>query len=220
MVGTLGMCCMLSILYINMCRKHLCVFSVSSWPHLDAQSSYFLNRIDSVERFVGSWMLILRNDLAGASSGFFNLPWTEYQQGFGSPTTLYWIGLDRLHQLTQGNCQARFDLQFEDETWHYVQYSRFSVGDSSTNYTLTIGGYSGDAGYDAMAASNGRQFTTYDADNDGYEGKNWASAFGGGFWFDIPPRAFITTSTNRFVFMWFTSNGWMHLNVVEISLLC
>ena len=99
-------------------------------------------------------MSILRNDLAGSSSGFFHLPWTQYQQGFGSPTALYWIRLDRLHQLTQGNCQVRFDLQYKaDGTWHYAQYSSFSVGDSSTNYTLTIGGWSGDAGYDAMAKS-------------------------------------------------------------------
>ena len=55
-------------------------------------------------------VLIFRNDYAGSSSGFFNRPWTQYQQGFGSPTALYWIGLDRLHEVSQRNCKIRFDF--------------------------------------------------------------------------------------------------------------
>ena len=164
-------------------------------------------------------MLILRNDLAGSTSGFFNRQWSEYQQGFGSPTTLYWIGLDRLHQLTRVNCPVRFDLQDRTGTWHYAQYSSFLIGDSSTNYTLTMGGYSGDTGYDAMAYSNGRQFSTYDADHDG--GHNCASAYGGGFWWNGCGTALLTTSTGSGGFAWYTtSSGWMLLNVVEVSLLC
>ena len=163
--------------------------------------------------------MILRNDLAGSSSGFFNLPWTRYQQGFGSPTALYWIGLDRLHQLTQENCPARFDLQDRNGTWRYAQYSSFSVGDSSTNYTLTIGGYSGDAGYDAMVNSNGHQFSTYDATNTwAYE---CASAYGGGFWYGDCASAALTTSAPGFGFLWsIYPAGWMYLNVVQVSLLC
>ena len=146
--------------------------------------------------------LILQNDYTGSSSEFFNLPWTQYQQGFGSPRALYWIGLDTLHQLTQANCQVRFDLQSTDGTWHYAQYFTFSVGNSSTDYTLTIGGYSGDTGKDAMSYSNGRQFSTYDADHDGWSG-NCASNFGGGFWYGGGcSAAYITTSTTSSDFWW------------------
>ena len=167
-------------------------------------------------------MLILRNDYAGSSSWFLDRPWTQYQQRFGSPTALYWIGLDRLHQLTQGNCQVRFDLQNKaDGTWHYAQYSRFSVGNSSTYYRLTIGGWSGDTGFDAMALNNGQQFSTYDADHDGLSGGNCASSFGGGFWYGHNcGSAGITTSTTSGGFLWYTSSGWMPLNVAEVSLLC
>ena len=147
---------------------------------------------------------------------FFNRPWTSYQQGFGSPTSLYWIGLDRLHQLTQINCQVRFDLQDTGGTWHYAQYSNFSVDNSSTNYTLTIGGWSGDAG-DAMSMSNGQQFSTYDADHDGFA-VNCASWNGGGFWFGSwCTHALITTSTDNNGFLsWYS----MKLNVVKVSLWC
>ena len=170
-------------------------------------------------------MLILRNDLAGSSSGFFDRNWTDYRQGFGNRTTLYWIGLDRLHNVSQGNCQARIDLQATNGSWYYAQYSNFSVGDSSTNYTLTIGGYSGDTGYDAMAAHNGQQFTTKDADHD-LSNSNCASLYGGGFWYAGCGRAHLTTSrrTNTFSFEWYYislgSKGWMQLNFVEVRLLC
>ena len=170
--------------------------------------------------YVDTSGLILRNDFAGSTSGFFNLPWTQYQQGFGSPTSLYWIGLDRLHQLTQRHCQVRFDLQDINGTWCYAQYSSFSVGDSSSNYMLTIGGWSGDTGFDAMAYSNGRQFTTYDADHDGWVGGNCASNSGGGFWYGGCANAFITISSSSDYFAWYISTGWMQLNVVEVFLSC
>ena len=129
-------------------------------------------------------LLIIRNDYAGSSSRFFSRTWIEYQQGFGDPTALYWIGLDRIQNVTQENCQVRFDLQDRNETWHYAQYSSLSVGDVSTNYTLTIGGYTGDTGYDGMAYFNGQPFSTYDADRKRPGcGSGCANYYGGGFWF-------------------------------------
>ena len=168
---------------------------------------------------LGCWIMIFRNDYAGSSSGFFNLPWTRYQQGFGSPTALYSIGLDRLHQLTQGNCKVRFYLQYTDGTWHYAQYSTFSVGDSSTNYKLAIGGWSGDTGLDTKAQLNGLQFSTYDADHDTWS-ENCASTKGGGFWFSDCGWMLIMASVSSTTFSVLTSSGWMHLNVAEVRIVC
>ena len=186
--------------------------------------SYFLTISESVECYVGNSTLILRNDLAGSSSGFFNKPWTEYQQGFGSPTALYWIGLDRLHEISQGNCQVRFDLQDTDGIWYHAQYSTFSVGDSSTNYRLTIGGYSGNAG-DAMDVSNSWPFSTYDVDNDGDEYRNYAEVNSGGFWFNAYSKVYITTSSSDGYFIWIkaatgAASDNINLNVAGVSLLC
>ena len=165
-------------------------------------------------------VLILRNDYAGSSSKFFNRTWTQYQQGFGSPTALYWIGLDNLYQLTRENCQVRFDLQGTGNTWYYAQYSSILVGDSSTNYTLTIGGVSGNIGYFGMTYHNGQQFSTYDADHDGWVGGNCARMYGGGFWFNNGCNgSHITTSTTSGDFMWYV-NGVMSLKTVKVSLLC
>ncbi|XP_072041455.1 fibrinogen-like protein A [Amphiura filiformis] len=47
----------------------------------------------------------------------------------------------------------------------YAEYQTFAVGDSSSNYVLTIGSYSGNAG-DSLAYHNNEAFTTYDRDQD------------------------------------------------------
>ena len=121
-----------------------------------------------------------------------------------------------MHNVSQEQCQVRFDLKLTDGTWHYANYSSFSVGNSSTNYKLTIGGYSGDAGYDAMARSNGQRFSTYDADHDTYSG-NCANNYGGGFWYGACGSAYITVSSG---FRWDTSTGSKNLNAVNVTLLC
>ena len=151
--------------------------------------------------------------MAGSNARFFNRSWVEYRQGFGNPSSHYWIGLDRLHEVSQKNCKVRFDLELVNGSSCYAQYSRFSVGSSSTNYTLTVGGYSGNI-QDSMAYSNGRQFTTYDFENDAGAG-NCARSLSGGFWFGGCANALITTSPSNY-FLWYSSL----LNSVEVRLLC
>ena len=125
----------------------------------------FFSEISILVFVTGSSTPILRNDVAGSNAYFFNRTWNQYRQEFGSPTSQYWIGLDRLHEITQGNCKIRFDLQLLNGLWYFAQYSTFSVGDLSTNYVLQIGGYSGNLS-DAMAYHNGQPFSTYDKEND------------------------------------------------------
>ena len=78
--------------------------------------------------------------------------------------------------------RIRSDSQNITGTWHYALNSILFVGDSSTNYVLTVGGWSGDTGSNAWAMSNGRQFSTSDADHDTFSG-NCASSYGSGFWY-------------------------------------
>jgi len=52
-----------------------------------------------------------------------------------------------------------------------------------SNYTISVSGYSGNAGYDAFGYHNGMMFTTYDRDNDPWNTTNCAVNRGGGFWY-------------------------------------
>ena len=161
----------------------------------------------------------MKNDIAGSNSYFFKRSWTQFQQPFGNPssqpfgnlTLQYWIGLERMHQLTLGNCSVRFDLQITNGTWVYADYSRFIVGNVSDKYRLNITGYSGNAG-DAMSTHNGQRFSTYDNDNDDYA-NNCAALNSGGFWFSSCYQACITCSTSL---KWLS----IRLNACLVSISC
>ena len=158
---------------------------------------------------------MLFNDVYGSNSRFFNKSWAQFQQGFGDPSSNYWMGLDMLNLLTtQYTCGVYFDLQSLGGTWYYAQYSTFRIGGPSTKYTLTIGGYTGNL-VDAMPKSNNRPFTTYDNDNDNYAPHNCAVAHGGGFWYDASVPAAITYSLSA-SFRWSSTT----LNQCIVTLIC
>ena len=114
--------------------------------------------------------------------------WTEYERGFGHVKEEHWLGLKKVSCLTGAKpvTQLRVDLADFEGRRKYAHYSYFSVGNPSTNYTLSVGGYSGTAG-DSLAIGtsvhNGREFTTNDRDNDEV-GFNCAVAWQGGWWYD------------------------------------
>jgi len=131
--------------------------------------------------------LLIQQNINGSS--FFNRSWAEYKAGFNDTAGNYWIGNDRLSQLTlSGRYKLRFELQLHNLSWYWPEYSTFVVSDESHNYTLQVSGYSGLSRGDALAYNNGAMFTTYDRDNDPWTGgpaynNNCAVYNGGGFWY-------------------------------------
>ncbi|XP_063438778.1 fibrinogen-like protein A [Mytilus trossulus] len=92
--------------------------------------------------------------------------WCDYETGFGNLKSEFWLGNDFINVLTSsGNYKLYIHLEDFDGNSSYAVYSKFSVGDANTKYTLNIGGYSGDAG-DSLMYHNGRMFSTKDQDND------------------------------------------------------
>ena len=146
-------------------------------------------------------------------SNFFNRSWDEFKIGFDSTNGNYWIGNDRLSQLTlSGPYKLRFDLQLSNHSWYWAEYSRFTVLGESSNYTIQVSGYSGNAG-DALAYQNGMMFTTYDRDNDrwnnernSYNTANCAVYHGGGFWYKDCSRCGVNIVRGRGDdFRWWTT---------------
>ena len=123
-------------------------------------------------------------------SNFFNRSWGEFKVGFNDTRGNYWIGNDRLSQLTlSGPYKLRFDMQLRNSSWNWAEYSRFTVLGESSNYTLRVSGYSGNIGGDALSYHNGMMFTTYDRDNDPWTDSrsngNCAVLNSGGFWYNF-----------------------------------
>jgi len=131
--------------------------------------------------------------------------------GFGIESCNYWLGNELLHQLTKdGQYRLRFDLQSLDSgQWYWADYDTFIVDSEATNYTLTVGGYSGDA-EDSMYNHDGRMFTTFDRDNDPYTSGNCADVdvVGGGFWHNNCGMAEVNAARGA---GWFGGPAWYKL---------
>ena len=160
----------------------------------------------------GGWTVFQRRQ--DGSVDFYR-NWTDYENGFGDLTGEFWLGLSKIHRLTkEGSNTLRVDLgDFEGNT-SYANYSTFNVGNSSTEYILTVGRYSGTAG-DSLDHHNGRRFTTRDRDNDG---NNCAQQFTGAWWynncyFSNLNGHYFNTSTNNV-----QSINWWHWKRAHISL--
>uniref|UniRef100_A0A2R9BVD9 Tenascin-N n=1 Tax=Pan paniscus TaxID=9597 RepID=A0A2R9BVD9_PANPA len=128
----------------------------------------------------GGWIVFQRRNTGQLD--FFKR-WRSYVEGFGDPMKEFWLGLDKLHNLTTGTparYEVRVDLQTANES-AYAIYDFFQVASSKERYKLTVGKYRGTAG-DALTYHNGWKFTTFDRDND-IALSNCALTHHGGWWY-------------------------------------
>uniref|UniRef100_G1KYN5 Tenascin N n=1 Tax=Anolis carolinensis TaxID=28377 RepID=G1KYN5_ANOCA len=107
--------------------------------------------------------------------------WRNYVEGFGDSTGEFWLGLEKLHELTASvPYELRVDLQTHNDS-AYAVYDLFQVGPSRDRYRLAVGRYRGTAG-DAMSYHHGYKFTTRDRDSD-IAISNCALSHYGGWWY-------------------------------------
>ncbi|XP_075168560.1 ryncolin-1-like [Haematobia irritans] len=109
--------------------------------------------------------------------------WNDYKKGFGDSAGEFFIGLDRLHQLTNsGRCQLIIILEDWENERRYAKYDNFIIGSESEQYKLhSLGHYTGTAG-DDFSYNLGQKFTTIDRDNDQHGSANCAVLYKGAWW--------------------------------------
>ncbi|XP_037079124.1 uncharacterized protein LOC119100116 [Pollicipes pollicipes] len=154
--------------------------------HIHGTTFWYLKVFCDMETDGGGWTVIQRRDnYAEADQQSFNQAWEEYKQGFGSPTTAFWLGNENIFMLTNTeDYQLRIELEDFDNEKRYAQYNTFKMHGEDDNYKLEIGGYEGNAGdsmNDPWYGSNLNPFSTYDRDND-RSSLNCASMLKGGWW--------------------------------------
>ena len=110
----------------------------------------------------GGWTVFQRR-MDGSVDFYRN--WSDYQQGFGSLSGEFWLGLEKIHHLTSTLTELRVDITDFYENSGYAHYTNFSIGDSASQYILSVSGYSGTAG-DSLEGHDGYWFSTRDQDND------------------------------------------------------
>ena len=156
-------------------------------------------------------------------SGSMNRSWAEYKVGFGDPSDNYWLGNDLLSQLTaKYRYKLRFDLLSHNTgNWYYAEHSTFRVLSEAYNYKLLVGGFSGNASFDAFNAyHNGAQFSTFDGDNDLWLSGNCAASHGNGFWWRRPSCGYCRVNAARGNFYWNGLPGGRNLQLSRMWLQC
>ncbi|XP_068151202.1 fibrinogen-like protein 1 [Drosophila tropicalis] len=113
----------------------------------------------------------------------FDRDWLDYKNGFGDIEGNFFIGLEKLHLLTQSRPHELY-IQLRDVkgTAKYARYDDFHVSSENDNYKLnSIGKFSGTAG-DSLVDHVGDMFTTRDQDHDTAR-FNCAKNKRGGWWY-------------------------------------
>lgn len=79
----------------------------------------------------------------GSGDGLWSMAWMNYVNGFGSTETYFWLGLERIYQLTvNGKWRLRLEYQFKsNQQWLSAEYWTFNVGDNATSYVINVDGY-------------------------------------------------------------------------------
>ncbi|KXJ78532.1 hypothetical protein RP20_CCG004320 [Aedes albopictus] len=131
------------------------------------------------EKFAGQWLVVQsRND----ASTNFNRTWNEYKFGFGNLRNNFWLGLEKLHQLTTSSA---YDLMVVMENYldfvAFQRYENFAVRDESEAYSLSLSDANTGTAGDSLLIYNGEKFSTFDrANNKGTA--NCAAEMAGGYW--------------------------------------
>ena len=111
----------------------------------------------------------------------FFLNWSDYVVGFGERKSEFWLGLSRLRRLTKTPTELRVDLEDFNNNARFAKYRTFNVGPSTSNYSLTVSGYSGTAG-DSLTYHSYQQFSTRDREND-VSPYSCAERYQGAWWY-------------------------------------
>jgi len=129
----------------------------------------------------GEWVDIQARGQFGNGPDFFARDMAVYVNGFGDPSAEFWLGLDKLKQLTREGAQLRVELETFDGEIVQAAYSNFRV--EGSDYRLTVGGFSGNAG-DTLRIDNGMAFSARDNDQDRWSGNCSSTRGNGGWWFN------------------------------------
>ena len=76
----------------------------------------------------------------------FYRDWESFKNGFGNLNSEFWLGLDKIHLLTNSHSvKLRVDLEdWEGET-RFAEYGTFTIANEKDKYKLSVGSYTGDS---------------------------------------------------------------------------
>ena len=131
----------------------------------------------------GGWTVFQRRE---RNTTDFYRGWQEYKTGFGKMDGNFWLGLEKIHRITQiENHELLVTMVDHDDKTFTAKYDLFKVDSSATDYQLDLGFYvsaDSNAG-DSLSFHDNQKFTTLDNDNDNDPTKNCAVQHHGAWWY-------------------------------------
>ncbi|XP_037785766.1 techylectin-5A-like [Penaeus monodon] len=130
----------------------------------------------------GGWAVFQRRRDITPRIDFYRT-WDEYARGFGDVAKgEFWLGNEHIHALTnQTNNELRVDLEDFAGGTRWAKYSSFFVDDRDHFFTMTLSGYTGNAG-NSLALHSGQKFSAKDRDLDSSAGF-CSSKYYAGWWY-------------------------------------
>lgn len=128
------------------------------------ESCLLYNKDESLNK--NGWLLVAQR--LGRKHFEFKRSWAEYKNGFGDPATNYFIGNQKLNELTRTPKEFRIELFYSLESinipMYVYEFGNFSVGNEESAYTLSIGQpiYGNTSFKNGLSELNGFKFNTYD----------------------------------------------------------
>ena len=135
----------------------------------------------------GGWVVILRRGQFGLPAEYFNRNYNSYLDGFGEPTTEFWLGLKDVRALTKsGPWELLVRLSNGGDVYE-ARYDRFQIG-PGPDFALVLGSEfkgnssSGADVADGLGWMNGSAFSAPDRDRDAHLSVNCAQDRNAGYW--------------------------------------
>ncbi|XP_067942932.1 ficolin-2-like [Watersipora subatra] len=151
----------------------------------------------------------------------FYRSWNEYEDGFGSITGEHWLGLDKLHAITQTN--RKLNVLVKDANGHAKSgtWLSFFIGDSVDKYRLHVSnaGYTGTLSSTGLDWHNNMQFTTKDRDND-MTSDNCSARYHGAWWYKNCHRSNLNGQYNGYRFSgvwWYGFSDDLRQTVMKVT---
>ena len=115
----------------------------------------------------------------------FNRPWLDFKNGFADSSGNYWLGNEAIHNYLAGH-QYQLHVYVYPVSAVYpilaIYQWIFAVGDSTSNYQISLTKSGGNATGDGMGAMTNQMFSTSDMDND-VDSHSCAATYGAGWWY-------------------------------------
>lgn len=157
-------------------------YEIETTAQWNANSLETVTEYVDLNCFARNWTVIQRR--IDGSENFYR-DWNDYKHGFGKKSNEFFMGLEKLHQLTSSQPhELLIVLEDFDNAKRYAKYDQFEIGSEAEQYKLkTLGTHQVNAG-DSLSYHKGSKFSTKDRDNDQHRAMNCAEKLKSGWWFN------------------------------------